>query len=116
MNARYQPGGDIYQRLVDEYGRAGADKIAAADASGGTYAVNEALASVRSGPRLNESTFSIFTQQITTDPLAAPLAAADSQIGKAVLNVFKNPWVLAALALYVFLQLGGWNYIRRQIA
>jgi hypothetical protein len=106
MNSRYQPGGDIYSKFVSQYGRAGADRIAAADASGVPYAVNDALAEVRNGPRLNDSTASNFWDQITTDPLKAPLDSANDQIGKAVANFFKNPWVLFALALLIWGWLG----------
>lgn len=115
MNARYQPGGDIYAKLEAKYGTAGADRVAAADASGELGAVNEALTELKYGAPLNDSTTSIFFDQVTTDPLGAPLESANNQLANVVKDIVKNPYVLAALALYLFLQLGGFNWLRRQL-
>lgn len=117
MNSRYQPpNGDIYLKLKSAYGKAGADSVAIADASGEPYAINDAITALKYGDKKNDSAVSIFVDQVTTDPLAAPLESANDQIGKAVANVFKNPWVLIALAVFVAYQLGGFTWLRKQLA
>ena len=55
-------------------------------------------------------------RQTTTDPLAAPLDSLNNQLGLAAWNVFKNPFVVAAIVLVLFLALGGGDLLRRQIA
>lgn len=113
MNAtlvqRYQPGGDIYARSVEKYGSEAAQRLASAARTGGDPAVFALLAELRSGPARNESTFSAFVDQITTDPFDAPLDSANKGIGtvlgSAVKGVFSNPWVLlvvVAVIVYVF--------------
>ena len=116
MNSRYQSGGDIYSRLEQQYGTAGADKVAAADASGEPYAINQALTDLKYGAALNDSTISNFVDQVTTDPLAAPLDAANKQIGNAVTGIFKSPWVLAVLLGVVFYAVGGFDWVKRKVA
>ena len=116
MNARYQPGGDIYSRLEQHYGTSGADKVAAADASGEPYAINRALTDLKYGPDRDASVVSNFADQLLTDPLAAPLDAANEQIGNAVANVFKNPWVLVTLVGVVFYLVGGFDWVKRKVA
>jgi len=105
-SARYQPpDGNIFKRLESQYGTGAALVIARAAASQDDEAVQEAIAQVRSGPRLDDSTLSNFWTQVTTDPLEAPLTGLNNQIGNAVGSVFKNPWVvlvLAAAAFYYF--------------
>lgn len=98
---RYQPGGDIYVSLASRYGQGGADRVARAALTGDATFVNAELAVVKSGPRLNDSTFSLFTSQIVTDPLAAPLESANTAIGNSVASLFRNPWVLAVTVLVV---------------
>ena len=112
---RYQRGGDIYERLVQSYGVAGADRIAYA-ATLGRDALAEAIAYERSGPAAtNTSTLGNFFYQITTDPLAAPLDAANSQIGKAVWNVIKNPFVLLTVGVLVFWAVGGFTWVKGKL-
>lgn len=113
---RYQPGGDIYAKLLLQYGRDAANKMAAAAASPDPYDENEVMAEIRNGPRLNDSTASLFFERVTTDPLAAPLESANNHIGNAVLGVLKNPWVLFAIVVFAFYQLGGFNWLRKQLA
>lgn len=79
---RYQRGGDIYNRLAGEYGTPTADMLAAAAATGERANLTEALARVKYGTPLNESTGSILAQQLINDPLAAPLDALDSAVNK----------------------------------
>jgi hypothetical protein len=114
--ARYQIGGDIYASLQTQYGTPAADAIAAAARTGDETNVNAAMVAAKYGSPLNDSTWNIFADQIITDPLAAPLESANSQIGKAVLNFLKNPWVLAAVAVGLFFFFGGANLIRKQLA
>jgi hypothetical protein len=100
----YQPGGIIFQRMVDRFGAANAAFIAQAALSGDRYAVNAAIEQVRySGERLPTNTGSIFWEQLTTDPFAAPLASANVAIGtlakSASSGLFRNPWVLLVMAL-----------------
>ena len=116
MNPRYQIGGDIYAKLAAQYGTSGADRVALADASGVQGATATALGEVKWGATGSDSIVANFFNQITTDPLAAPLESANNQIGNAVLGVLKNPWVLLAVAAVVFFQLGGWNWLRKQFA
>lgn len=99
---RYQPGGDIYAQLEAKWGRVGALAVAQAAASGDRTAITEALAQLKSGDPLDESTARIFWGQVTTDPFNAPLASLNSGLGtaftSAIVGVLKNPWVLLALA------------------
>jgi hypothetical protein len=99
MNTRYAPGGDIYIQLSASYGTSVADRVYRAALSEEPGAIAEALAQARHGNALNESTAAIFLDQIVTDPLAAPLEAANRQIGRAIWNVIKNPFVLAVVVI-----------------
>jgi len=118
--ARYQPGGDIYAKLEVTYTRKGALVVAQAAQSGDQFAVTDALERVKYGERLSESTARLFWGQITTDPFEAPLASANKAIGtigsSAIIGLFKNPWVLVAVAALVFYALGGfgwaWNKLK----
>jgi hypothetical protein len=112
--ARYQPGGDIFTRLVGTYGLSGAQSIAAAAKTGDRSAVSEALALVRGdGPPLDDSTTHIFLDQLASDPLSAPLDKANNVIGNSVLSFLKNPWVLFALIVAGFFWLGGADLLKR---
>ncbi len=80
----------------------------AAHESGRSGAVAEVLGELKFGPRLDDSTGSIFWQQVTTDPFAAPLESANAGLGtvlgSAIKGLFANPWVLivvvAAVGIY----------------
>lgn len=109
---RYQVGGDIYQRLAQQFGTPGADAIAAAAATGDETAVNDALVQVKYGNPLDTSTADIFTNQMLTDPLAAPLEGVNTAIGNSVLTFLKNPWVLFAVCAGLFFFFGGGELIR----
>lgn len=104
--SRYQSGGDIYNTIATRYGTAGADRVAAAALSQDPVTINQAYTLVKYGPPASESTLGIFADQIFSDPLAAPLESANRQIGLAAWNFLKNPWVLAALAVGVWVWLG----------
>lgn len=116
---RYQPGGDIYAQLEQQYGRNAALLIAQAAQTGDRDAVNEALARVRDGAKLDDSTASLFWHQITTDPFSAPLASLNKGLGtglqSAILGVLKNPWVLLTVAGLVFYAIGGFGWLERKI-
>lgn len=79
---RYQAGGDIYATLAAQYGTNAANSIAAAAATGDREQLTEAIAYVRNGAALDDSTASIFIDQLLTDPLAAPLDALDKGINQ----------------------------------
>lgn len=122
MNPRYQPNGDIFASIELQFGAEAARAAAQADrVNDGGKTLRFTLSNIRSGKYQvgsatpGASTLGNFWNQITTDPLSAPLDAANEQIGKAVWNVFKNPWVLAAVALGLFLWLGGANWIRKKL-
>ena len=93
--ARYQRGGDIYIELQAKYGTAAADSVAQAAVSADRTKVTAAITAVKYGPALNDSTASIFLDQILTDPFAAPLDSLNNQLGKLSWNILKNPFVLA---------------------
>ena len=113
---RYLPGGDIFAQLEAQYGFDAAYSIAEAASTADPTAVNAALVKVKFGNNLPTDTFNIFLDQITTDPLAAPLGALDGQLSKAVMNLLKNPFVLGALALGLFFAFGGADVIRRKLS
>jgi hypothetical protein len=116
--SRYSPGGDIYAQIAAESGQAGAQKVYLAALTGDRTSLANARRSLKGLPPIaasTPSTASEFFDQITTDPLAAPLAAANNQLGKAVLNVLKNPWVLLAVGVIIFWQLGGFNWAKRKL-
>lgn len=117
--SEYQPGGWRYNNIATNYGTSAADAAAKVAASGGEQSdVTVALNKYRSqyADPGSESTLGNFWRQITTDPLAAPLESANNQIGNAVSAVFRNPWVLLALALLIFHLLGGFDMLKRKFA
>ncbi len=120
--ARYQPGGDIYAQLEGQYGRNAALLIAQAAQTADRDALNEAIARVRHGEKLDESTAQIFWHQITTDPFDAPLDTLNKGLGtvfkSAGLGLLKNPWVLLAIAAVIFFAIGGhrWLFNKAKLA
>ncbi len=112
---RYQPGGDIYTKLLAQYGQANADSIAAAARTGDETQVNSALVSAKNGAPLNTSTWGIFGNQIITDPLAAPLEGANTLLGNTFMSFLKSPWVLVTLAVVAFFMFDGAALIRRKM-
>ena len=113
---RYYAGGDIYETIFQQYGFDAANAMADAAATGDNTAVNAALVKIKFGANLDTSTFNQFMSQITTDPLAAPLAGANNILGKSFLSLLKNPWVLVTGALVLFFALGGFDFLKRQLA
>lgn len=107
--ARYQHGGDLYSEVEARYGSAAARRVAAAAATGDLTQLNLALSNARQGRTdgpLNESTLGLFAQQISTDPLAAPLQGLNRTLGRSFLALLQSPWVLLSLALIVAWKLG----------
>jgi hypothetical protein len=113
--ARYQPGGDFYTTLSAQYGTAAADQIAAAAATGVQGAVAEAIGEVKDGSPLDISTLDILANQLVTDPLAAPLADANSLLNNTFLSFLTNPMVLIVVVVAIFLFFGGADLIRRKV-
>lgn len=116
--SKYAPGGEIYIKLAGQYGEPGAVKVYQAALTGDRMKLANALNSLEGKPPIVASTAStaaIFFDQITTDPLAAPLESANNQIGKAVFNAFKNPWVLVVVVGVVFYMLGGFTWAKRKL-
>lgn len=97
--SRYAPGGDIYQALAKDYGKSGADKVYAAALTGDRGAITEALASVRNGPKLTDSTSELFLTYITTEPLVAPIESLNNQVAKVAKSLVLNPFSLVALVV-----------------
>jgi hypothetical protein len=123
----YQPGGTIYAQLQTTYGTDGANTIAAAALTGDESQVNAAITQVQYGNPLNTSTGDAFISQVTTDPLAAPLADVNTIVQNSinslenslkgnVQNLFTNPYVLVAAGVILFLALGGTNVIKNKIS
>jgi len=96
---RYQPGGDIYATLKAKYGDAGAAIVAIAAQSGDRAQVTDALARVKYGERLNESTLEIFLNQLATNPLDAPLDTLDDAVSK--LFDSKGVWTLLLVGVAI---------------
>lgn len=111
---RYQPGGDIYAQLETQYGRTGALLVAQAALTADKTAVTEALARLKHGEPLDESTARIFWSQVTTDPFDAPLSSLNKGLGtlstSAIIGLVKNPWVLIAAVVVIFYALGGFSW------
>ena len=116
---RYQVGGDIYKKIVAQHGLNVANAAAAAALTGDETEVNAALSDAEFGGPLNDSTASIFTDEIISHPFDAPAEAASgwvqNQIKDVLGNVVKKPLTLAlllAIAAGAFLWLGGARLIR----
>ena len=102
MNPDTLDVGDIYASLEAQFGTDKANTIADAALSGDETKINAAIVQAKYGNALNTSTGSLFYNQITTNPLAAPLESANKLLGNTFLSFLKNPWVLGTAALLVF--------------
>ena len=113
---RYQPGGDIYNTILTQYGVDSAHAIANAALTGDRGQVSDALATARNdGPALDDSTANIFLDQIETNPLGAPIEAANAGLKNTLISLIKNPLVIGAIAVGAFFALGGADVLRRYI-
>ena len=99
---RYQTGGDIWGDNALSFGQAGADAVAAAALTGDATKVNAAMVQAKYGAPLQTSTGAILYQQLTTDPLAAPLASANKVLSNTALSFLKSPMVLLVIAAALF--------------
>lgn len=75
-----------------------------------------AIDAERNGKPLPTNVWSIFGEQLATDPLGAPLEAANRTLGNTFLSFLKSPWVLLTLGLVLFFALGGFSFLKRQLA
>jgi len=112
---RYQPGGDIYAKLVSQYGATQANAIAQAALTGDRTQITTAIASADYGAPLNTSTFDAFVTQLETDPLGAPMESLNNQLTSVIKDLFKNPMVLLTLGLVLFFTLFNGVAILRNI-
>lgn len=130
---RYQRDNDFYNALADQYGYASADFVAGEAQSGDDARLRNALSAIRSASHSGISpavidatannrptgTLGIFIDQITSDPLAAPLDAANRQLSNVVKNVVGNPMVLIVvigIVLGLVVYFGGLGKIKARFA
>lgn len=113
---RYQPGGDLYDSLKSQYGVAVANQAATAAATGDNSAVlrvlSNAAKTIRTGDIVTDADYdtrgtgALLADQLTSDPLGAPLDAANRQLtklaGNTALAFLRNPMVLLVLVVVVF--------------
>ena len=135
----YLAGGTVYLAIQAKYGTDAADNIASiayangnAIAAGDPTSVNTALSKLaRTTPAnaanpvvvnatpdasaADTSTADNFIQQITTNPLAAPLDGLNNQLKKAFGDVFKNPFVLLAVVAVIFWFIGGFGWAKGRL-
>lgn len=112
----YYPGNAAYNAAVERFGNKTANAIYMAsliDDGGVTLrnALNDAAQAERGRDLArpgSDSTLENFVEQVTTDPLAAPLDSLNNQIGNAVWNVVKNPFVLLLVAGLIW-----WKFLRK---
>lgn len=121
IKAGYAPGGVYYNNIKAAYGAAAADaayraSLTASQRSEITDAVNKYRAQVTNPNEGTTSFWGNLWRQVTTNPLQAPIESANNQIGNVVVNVLKNPWVLATIALLIFHALGGFDWLKRKLA
>lgn len=116
---KYAPGTQIYNRLVETYGVAGANYVYNAALTQRDGAVADALGQLNYGNLLESSTWKIFWTQIYNDPFGAPL----EQIGTVTENTVKgltSRWGTVLLVLLIagglFLYFGGGKIIKRKFA
>ena len=119
---RYIVGGDMWEAVGKKYGREAAEQLSNIAEAGDLTQFNFALSSLnRSGvvsPVQNSRTSTLwnFTDQLLTDPLAAPADSLNNQLGKAFKNIFGSPWILVALAAVVFFWIGGAQWSKGKLA
>lgn len=105
--------GDLYLAEQTKFGTQGANSIASSALTGDETAVTAAVEQLQYGAPLPTSTAALFGNQIITDPLAAPLADANTVLGNTFASFLKNPYVLVTLALLAFFFLfDGLNILR----
>lgn len=110
----WKPGGSTYQNAVSRFGQAVADAASNAAQQPGALEsdVSSAIANATYGQPLTTSTTGIFLNQMTTDPLAAPLQTLNTAAGNSFMALFKSPWVLGTLAIVLFVWMGGLKLLK----
>jgi len=133
----YGQGNAYWLTLKDQFGIDAANRAAAAAATGDETELNKTLSNIRLAAKEHPgnsivtdaeisskdasfdertSTASIFADQITTDPLAAPLASANNLAKNSLLAFIKAPAFVLVLAVVAFFWLGGANVLKKQLA
>lgn len=103
---------------ASQYARGSTNWNAIAQAQGvdaANAAWQAAINAERNGTPLDTSTWSIFLDQITTDPFAAPLESANRLAGNSFLAFFKAPWVIAVVLIAGFFLLGGGPWLGKKL-
>jgi hypothetical protein len=100
--SRYVPGGDVYDAINLAYGIPAADRVQAAAETGDYRNISETLGEIRNGPPLDQSTADAFWNQITTDPLAAPLDYFGAPVSKGIQDATSTIVKVALLALAAY--------------
>jgi hypothetical protein len=115
---RYQsPNGDLYQKLVNQYGPSKANYISLAAASGERTQLLSAVEFVRNGaPPSDTGTLGIFINQMVTDPLDAPLESLNTTLVNSYWAFLKRPVVLITGGIILFFLLGGWKVLQAKTA
>lgn len=121
IKALYAPGGASYNNIATTYGIAAAEtayrvSLTASQRSEITDALNQYRSQYSNPNEGTDSYFGNLWTQLTTNPLQAPIESANNQIGNVVVDVLKNPWVLATIALLIFHALGGFDWLKRKLA
>ncbi len=80
--AIYQEGGSAFAFFERTYNTNAAKIIAQAAATGDREVLTDAIAQVKYGTPLNDSTAELFVNQILDDPLDAPLDALDYGVNR----------------------------------
>jgi hypothetical protein len=114
LGPQYAPGSTKYANIAARYGIAAAEEAYRIALAGGQVGdISQAMARYNSGADQtalygygNTSSVGEFFDQVTTDPLAAPLESANRHIGNVVFGLFKNPFVLVTVALLIWWKLG----------
>lgn len=110
---RYSPGGDIYQGLAATYGVNAANSVYQAAMSGDRQNIIDAMEKVRYGSApASTSTAAIFWNQISTDPLAAPLAGINKLAVNTLFDFLKSPGILFIGAVALFFYMGGTSLLK----
>ncbi len=112
--------GTVYAGILAQHGQSAADACASAALSGSEQNINAVLALYEGTttptvavPLADTSTADALATQLETNPLAAPLAGAETIASNSLLDFIKSPSVLLILGLAAFFFLfDGLNVLR----
>jgi|SRR6185436_527351 len=132
----YAPGRSYYSSLADQFGIESANAVWRAAQTGDQSRLLAALSDARTAARTSTpvdrvsgayysgsadgynnggtSTVDVLIGQLTTDPFRAPIDTANTQLKRISVDLLKNPLVLLAVGLVVFVALGGWGWLKRK--